>query len=351
MTHAPLDTLCAAAQYTPDVKTGVLVVGPTDVAEPALPEASVPVQDREQVRKLVHSLAAAALLACTVCAASAAAAVAVTPLSEEVFTAPINNVTLPAEKRPDGWQTGPLIPLEEWKRYCNRPNALGPHPQGRGAVAEVYPNGATGYVRDPAYLPVLPLEQPKATTRKSKKTAATPYGPAAASPTMPSVAAPRVPTVAAPTVAAPTVAGPASVPGVTVPAVPGTTAPAVAGTASPTRPTSPATGPVAAPYSATAPATGPVTPAASPSLAAQSPAQDGIMATGRGIASDMAAQAGQSARSNGAAGTAATGTQLNMGERRPFIGGQANTLVVPPEGISLQPNNGSAALTAPANPQ
>lgn len=255
-------------------------------------------------------------------------AVQVLPLSETGYTPEFEPVE-------PSWSQGNLISAEEWKRYSSRPHAFGPPI----TLAQSQPAGAAGYVRDPVYLPVTPLRKGSSTSRQ--------------------VTTPPRP-VTPPTVTSPTVSGPAApvVPGLS--SVKQPTAPAVSG----------ATAPVAMPYSSTAAPTGPVTPqapsaaavapvspptdvvvpqatpAGSPSIAAGTVGQGGVMDTGRSSVS-APAQAGN--RPSGMSGSV-NGAETSQG-RRQMLSGPASSLVVPPPGISLTPNNGSGALTSSTVPQ
>lgn len=292
----------------------------------------------------------------------AVAGVSVMPLSEKGGISTVADSSLPPS-----WQHGRLLPEEEWKRYSNRPHAF----DHAMTLAENHPDGATRAVRDPAYLPVLPMTESKAVTKsKSKKSAATP---AITRPAVPVVASPYGTSLSRP--GAPAKGNPQGIsvssPTVATPNVPSPKVPTVASPKSPT---------VASPYSAAAEPTGPVsnpanpvTPASprsaavaspsspdNPSLAAQPEAQDGLMTSGRGIVADMAngvaagivaakaAESGISAGLSTSDGSVSANTAKNG---RDILRGPADSLVVPPTGISLSPNNGSGALTAPANPQ
>lgn len=301
------------------------------------------------VTERVYCIACVFAALCVLSVAPLHAGVSVTPLSEDVFSSQDSALGYAGP-------TGRLLSEEEWMRYSNRPNALG----SAVNLAQNHPNGATGYVRDPAYLPILPLttttQKSGSKSRKAKATqvAPSPYGPTVASPVspvvpMPVVSAPRIPTVAAPKVPAPHIpvvkgAGAVASPYSSVAAPTGP----VANPTNPITPTSPMSPAVGA--SAIPAASAPGNPAEipSPSLADQPSAQDGLMATGRGAVSDMVGDANANAAADSNAENNASGSTQNG---RQVLRGPANSLVVPPAGISLTPNNGAAALTAPANPQ
>lgn len=307
-------------------------------------------------------------------------AVQVTPLAEapvsrdsaslgvtSPLAGPDNSMRVPTP----AWTTGNLMPMEMWERYSKRPSAFGqpPRPLGtsvpgyiphgvvdsRGRIVTPAQAGLTAphtTMPDPAATPILPVQDTQSSAKKR-------------SAARPSAGGQHTPMVSSPVIPSPM-----------VPSVPGVTPPrsaVVQATSSPVAPATPSS-PTTSPYSTPADPTGPIAPMQptvgaaaqpsgnSPSIAAQTTDQGGVMDSGRpaattttgGIATGNASASGTAATgtnggaaqgANGANGSEVTGT-LNT-TRPPVLGGPAESLVIPPAGISLTPNDVPAALTAP----
>lgn len=254
---------------------------------------------------------------------------------------------------PPDWTPGKPTPTGEWEHISRRPNAFGPRllppPPGfypgshaysgsHGAIIPgsqyTIPSYSTG--PDPAAMPLMNIpgtnrrtvkgaNQPAVSTRSTTVTGRGVTPPMVVRPTTPS-------TPVQPSVTAPTRPGPASA----------------------------ASSSVQGPYSATpASPTGPVTPALpespavnSPSLAASTEGQGGVMDAGKPVAQPVNTNQNASGQSVGSVTGALRTTPTEVPRQRPpVLSGPAESLVIPPEGISLTPNNGAGALTSPPIPQ
>lgn len=259
---------------------------------------------------------------------------------------------------PPAWTTGKPLPEYEWDHISRRPWAFGPIPMRSPSMTAQAPYGGAAsptlprvYGPDPAAMPIQPLQTGSGRSRSAKQPAMTSKSTTITGQgvTVPTVAAPTVPGVAAPSVSAPTaptVSNPAAPNGVKPTAVNPYTA-----TAAPTGPVTPA-----APTAPTTPAVNtPATPAiqnpaAVPATASPAPAGPANGTAGNGTAGN-GATAGAGTGTAGAGNAGVTGTlQTAPAEtpkpRAPVLGGPAESLVIPPAGISLTPNNGSGALTS-----
>lgn len=309
------------------------------------------------------------------------------------------------------WTTGTLLPKEMWEHYSKRPSAFGPPPRPLGnAVPGYIPHGVVDSMGriltpaqaglttprpttpDPAALPVLSVQDKRTSAGKNAPRTST-YLTGGGQNTQSKFPSPVAPPPVVP-----------SVPSVTPPS-----AAVVQTTTTPTAPTAPST-PTTAPYSTPVAPTGPVTPsqptigvpaqasANSPSIAAQTDGQGtigsgpisattqpgggangntGNAKSANGAASTSGATSstngGSTAGANvGTAGASGSATGTNEGTngtgggtngsrgsevmrtlnttRPPVLGGPAESLVIPPAGISLTPNDVPANLTAPPHP-
>lgn len=273
---------------------------------------------------------------------------------------------------PPVWTSGNPLPEREWDSISRRPWAFGPIPMRAPTMTTQAAASFTGAISpalprisgpDPAAMPMQSLRGGGGTSKAPKQPAMTSTSTTITSQgvTIPKVASPTVPGVAVPTVSSPTV------PTVSTPASPNgvkqaqTAVNPYSATASPTGPVTPTAPTVPVVPAADVPSMPPVqsTPAAAPAASPAVPPAVLPNTTGNGNgtgdqkqiptpAADTVAGADTAA---GSANTGVTGVLQQapaapLRQRAPVIGGPAESLVIPPAGINLTPNNGAGALTS-----